>query len=135
MESYFPVFVTLLAVAAAQATEPVFLNRSPVASGAFAQLPLSSVKPRGWLRDQLEIQAGGLSGHLDEFWPDVGPNSAWLGGTGEGWEGGCRAGGGDAREQFASCQLGHAVTPSILSLFCRNADNQIVGFHITGISR
>ena len=86
MESYFPVFVTLLAVAAAQATEPVFLNRSPVASGAFAQLPLSSVKPRGWLRDQLEIQAGGLSGHLDEFWPDVGPNSAWLGGTGEGWE-------------------------------------------------
>ena len=23
---------------------------------------------------------------VDEFWPDVGPNSGWLGGTGESWE-------------------------------------------------
>ena len=35
---------------------------------------------------QLQIQAQGLSGHLDETWPDVGPNSGWLGGTGESWE-------------------------------------------------
>ena len=42
--------------------------------------------PKGWLLDQLRIQAQGLSGHLDEFWPDLGPNSSWLGGTGEGWE-------------------------------------------------
>ncbi len=27
-----------------------------------------------------------MGGHLDEFWPDVGPNSGWLGGTGESWE-------------------------------------------------
>ena len=27
-----------------------------------------------------------MSGHLDEFWPDVGANSGWLGGTGESWE-------------------------------------------------
>jgi hypothetical protein len=86
MESKFRVVAALLAVAAAQAAEPVFLDRPPLAPGAFAQLPLTSVTPRGWLRDQLEIQAGGLSGHLDEFWPDVGPQSAWLGGTGEGWE-------------------------------------------------
>jgi hypothetical protein len=86
MDSRLPVFVILLAVAAAQAAEPVFLNRSPVAPGAFAQHPLTSIKPRGWLRDQLEIQAAGLTGHLEEFWPDLGPNSAWLGGTGEGWE-------------------------------------------------
>ena len=38
------------------------------------------------MRDQLQIQANGLSGHLDETWPDVGPNSGWLGGTGESWE-------------------------------------------------
>jgi hypothetical protein len=58
----------------------------PLAKSAFFFLPLTSVKPRGWLRKQLEIQAGGLSGHLDEFWPDVGPNSGWLGGSGESWE-------------------------------------------------
>jgi hypothetical protein len=49
-------------------------------------LPLGAVRPRGWLRSQLEIQARGLSGHLDQTWPDVGPNSGWLGGTGESWE-------------------------------------------------
>ncbi len=27
-----------------------------------------------------------MGGHLDEFWPDVGPNSGWRGGTGESWE-------------------------------------------------
>ncbi len=54
--------------------------------GAFQLLPLGAVRPEGWLRRQLVIQANGLSGHLEEFWPDLGPNSAWLGGTGEGWE-------------------------------------------------
>ena len=52
----------------------------------FEPLPLGSIKPAGWLRNQLRIQADGLSGHLDETWADVGPNSGWLGGTGESWE-------------------------------------------------
>ena len=43
------------------------------------------LKPRGWLRRQLEIQAKGLSGHLDQVWPDV-RDSAWIGGDREGWE-------------------------------------------------
>ncbi|MGB9605542.1 MAG: beta-L-arabinofuranosidase domain-containing protein, partial [Bryobacteraceae bacterium] len=64
----------------------VYWNRPPLQPNAFAPLPLGSIKPRGWLRRQLEIQARGLSGHLDEFWPDLGPNSGWLGGTGESWE-------------------------------------------------
>ena len=34
----------------------------------------------------MQIQANGLSGHLDETWADVGSNSGWLGGTGESWE-------------------------------------------------
>ncbi len=53
---------------------------------AFTLLPLGSVMPAGWLRAQLQTQADGLGGHLDETWADVGPNSGWLGGTGESWE-------------------------------------------------
>ncbi len=52
---------------------------------AFQPLPLGHVKPKGWLLEQLQLQAGGLSGHLDEFWPDV-KNSGWIGGKAEGWE-------------------------------------------------
>ncbi|HZO84719.1 MAG TPA: beta-L-arabinofuranosidase domain-containing protein, partial [Verrucomicrobiae bacterium] len=48
-------------------------------------LPLGAIKPAGWLRRQLEIQASGLSGHLDEFWLDV-AESSWIGGKAEGWE-------------------------------------------------
>ncbi len=53
---------------------------------AFTPLPLGAIRPRGWLLDQLKVQATGLSGHLYEVWPDVGPNSGWLGGSGESWE-------------------------------------------------
>jgi hypothetical protein len=61
-------------------------NKAPLQPNAFNPLPLGAIEPRGWLRMQLEIQAAGLTGHLDEFWNDVGPNSGWLGGTGESWE-------------------------------------------------
>ena len=53
---------------------------------AFSSLPLGEVRPSGWLQRQLRVQADGLGGHLDEFWPDVGENSGWLGGAGESWE-------------------------------------------------
>jgi len=51
----------------------------------FRFLPLGSIRPSGWLLNQLRIQADGLSGHLDEFWPDV-ADSGWIGGQAEGWE-------------------------------------------------
>ena len=56
-----------------------------LAPRTFRPLPLGSIHPRGWLARQLRIQADGLSGHLDEFWPDVG-ESQWFGGFAEGWE-------------------------------------------------
>ena len=52
---------------------------------SFRPLALGQIKPSGWLREQLKTQAAGLSGHLDEFWPDI-KNSAWIGGNAEGWE-------------------------------------------------
>ena len=75
----------LVAPSTSNAT-PTTWNREPLQPAALALLPLGSVKAAGWLREQLLIQARGLTGHLDEFWPDVGANSGWLGGTGESWE-------------------------------------------------
>lgn len=43
------------------------------------------IKPRGWMRRQLEIQAKGLAGNLDKIWPDV-ADSSWIGGEHEAWE-------------------------------------------------
>lgn len=60
----------------------------PLMRQPFALLPAGSIRPAGWLLRQLDIQAAGLSGHLDEFWPIVGPDSGWSGGKGESWEDG-----------------------------------------------
>ena len=54
-------------------------------TSAFRPFPLGAIRPTGWLRNQLRIQADGLSGHLDEFWPDI-KDSAWFGGSGDAWE-------------------------------------------------
>jgi hypothetical protein len=45
----------------------------------------NEIKPKGWLLRQLQIQAEGLSGNLDKFWPDI-KESKWVGGDKEGWE-------------------------------------------------
>lgn len=45
----------------------------------------NEIKPEGWLRRQLEIQAEGLSGNLHKIWPDI-RDSKWVGGNREGWE-------------------------------------------------
>lgn len=52
---------------------------------SFVPLPLGKIIPQGWLKNQLRLQANGLSGHLDEFWPDV-KDSRWIGGNAEAWE-------------------------------------------------
>ena len=45
----------------------------------------NELKPKGWLLQQLKIQAAGLSGNLDKVWRDV-RDSGWLGGDAESWE-------------------------------------------------
>lgn len=66
--------------------DPVF-NRAPLAEKPYAELPLGAIEPEGWLRDELERMAGGMAGHLDDWYPEVcGPRNAWLGGDGDTWE-------------------------------------------------
>ncbi len=43
------------------------------------------IRPHGWLRRQLELQARGLSGNLHRIWPDI-RDSKWIGGDKDGWE-------------------------------------------------
>jgi hypothetical protein len=42
-----------------------------LANPTFRPLPIAEIRPQGWLAHQPRIQADGLSGHLDEFWPDI----------------------------------------------------------------
>jgi hypothetical protein len=81
-------------------------NRAPLQPKSLEPLPLTSIKPKGWLLRQLRIQADGMSGHLDEFWPSVAADSGWLGGTGESWERGPYFMDGLCRSRFCS------MTPS-----------------------
>jgi hypothetical protein len=60
--------------------EPISLRQAKL-----KPMPLGAIKPAGWLKNQLRIQADGLSGHLDEFWPDI-QDSAWFGGEEDAWE-------------------------------------------------
>ncbi|MCA9258469.1 MAG: glycoside hydrolase family 127 protein [Planctomycetales bacterium] len=67
-------------------TPPLF-NREPLAAKPYAELPLGAVQPRGWLQDELQRMAHGMTGRLDEWYPEVcGPRNAWLGGDGDTWE-------------------------------------------------
>jgi len=53
--------------------------------GTYALFTTKELKPQGWLRRQLLLQAQGLAGNLDKVWPDV-RDSKWVGGDREGWE-------------------------------------------------
>jgi uncharacterized protein len=53
---------------------------------AYTPLALGSVKPTGWLRNQLLIMEAGTTGHLDEVHTKLKNDNGWLGGQGDGWE-------------------------------------------------
>ncbi|MES2455184.1 MAG: beta-L-arabinofuranosidase domain-containing protein [Bacteroidota bacterium] len=70
-------------------TEPYSFNRTPLQKNVYVQLPLGSIKARGWLLRQLELQKDGFTGHAEELYPgknDLGKDADWLGGTGNSWE-------------------------------------------------
>lgn len=46
----------------------------------FQPLRTGTVLPRGWLKDELIVQANGLGGHIPQFWSPFN-NSQWIGGT------------------------------------------------------
>src|SRR2546426_844138 len=65
-------------------------NRPPLVPSAFVKLPIGSITPKGWLRRQLELEANGMTGHLEEIskWCKF-ENSAWSSPNGQGqfgWE-------------------------------------------------
>jgi uncharacterized protein len=62
-------------------------NRAPLQEPAMIPLTLGSVKPQGWLKEQLKRMADGMTGELDEVYASVvGPRNGWLGGDGDCWE-------------------------------------------------
>ncbi|KAI1390096.1 uncharacterized protein F4822DRAFT_224318 [Hypoxylon trugodes] len=48
----------------------------------YQTFPLGTIKPRGWFRDQLQLEANGLAGNLYNFYRFV-QDSMWIGGSSE----------------------------------------------------
>jgi DUF1680 family protein len=78
-------------VVANGSSAPLYVgNRAPLMPGPFVKLPIGSITPKGWLRQQLQLEADGMTGHLEEIsrWCKF-DGSAWVSadGLGEnGWE-------------------------------------------------
>ncbi len=75
--------------AANSADEPLYLgNQAPLAPSPFIKLPIGIIVPKGWLRQQLELEAGGMTGHLEEIsrWCKI-ETSAWASADGSGQNG------------------------------------------------
>lgn len=62
-------------------------NRYPLIRKPYLELPLGTIKPKGWLRETMERQCNGMSSQLDKLYPEVmGSRNGWLGGDGDQWE-------------------------------------------------
>ncbi|MDF9830110.1 beta-L-arabinofuranosidase domain-containing protein [Parabacteroides sp. PF5-6] len=62
-------------------------NRAPLITKPYVALPIGTIKPSGWLEEQLNRMATGMTGHMDTIYPQVmGERNGWLGGDGDVWE-------------------------------------------------
>lgn len=58
---------------------PIYEKSYVIPYCRYSPLNVGELQPAGWLHNQLELQADGLSGYLALFWPDI-ANSTWIGG-------------------------------------------------------
>lgn len=71
----------------AEQASPYPNNRAPLAPKPYIELPLGSIKARGWLLEMLDRQRKGATGQMDTLYPEVmGERNGWLGGDGDQWE-------------------------------------------------
>lgn len=83
----FVISLVLCVSAIAQDKRGYIVNRAPLISKPYTEIPLGQIKPEGWLKDQLVRMKNGMTGHLDSLYPEVmGPRNGWLGGDGDQWE-------------------------------------------------
>ncbi|SFA59461.1 protein of unknown function [Pedobacter suwonensis] len=87
----FPLCVLLagLSIKYTKAQSLTEFNKAPLKQQVYVQLPLGSIKAKGWLLKQLEQQRDGATGMAEELYPEkdnLGKNTDWLGGEGSSWE-------------------------------------------------
>ena len=71
----------------AQTCENYLNNQYPLHRKPLVELPIGSIKPKGWLHEMLVRQKNGATGHMDTLYPLVmGDRNGWLGGDGDQWE-------------------------------------------------
>ena len=83
--------VSVVAQPPARGVSPHYVsNRAPLLASPLVKLPIGAVRPEGWLRKQLELQADGFHGHLTEISRFLKKeNNSWLNADGQGeygWE-------------------------------------------------
>lgn len=80
--SLYPVFILPVILAAHLSAKA----QDSLVTAPFTELPLTQIRPQGWLLHQLEIMRDGSTGHLDEIYHKIRDRNGWLGGEGDGWE-------------------------------------------------